>query len=125
MLDKDKVFTLFRVFSGYDDAAAYNLRGICDFAADRLAGSLREDVNPADSPEAMERLCTAAAVDALCNCMLLQMAADGHDEVKVGDVSLRRANARLEGEMTELRDRFMADVADLLAAPKVLEQVSL
>ncbi len=120
MLDRSRIFELFSFFADVEGEAAARLRPFCDAAAARLETRLRPGLE--DIGTAAERLCVAAAACAWGDWMTVGGGAGSvTDEVRVGDITLRsgtgRGNAGAGGE--ELRERFLADVADLLLPPFV------
>lgn len=117
MLDPDRVFSLFLLFSDLSVQDGERYRCLCENAAAALTGRLRPE---ADTAAGMERLCAAAAACATGDYLTLNAALPG-GEVRVGDISLRAAQASADAE--EIRRHFLEQVADLLDAPFVFGQV--
>ncbi|MDR2909445.1 MAG: hypothetical protein LBU86_06160 [Oscillospiraceae bacterium] len=121
MLDKDRVYEAFLLYSDLEEEKNERLRAISDRAADNLAARLSDK---AEAGAHMNRLCGAAAGIAWCD--LLAREAGVAEEIRVGDVSMRSSSsyAVTAKELDALREGFLADIADLLSPPFVLGRVA-
>lgn len=107
----DRIISLFALFSDLDGDALSAWQGLCGSAASRLEACLRADANAALE---MEALCTAAAACAYCDYLALRSSGANDDEIRVGEISVKRASSAALSDACNLRNHFLEDVAHLL-----------
>ena len=117
MLENDRIFTHFLAMSGLEEQDAQALRPLCDAAGIQIVSRLRESISPGRH---MDRLCLAAAAIALSDWLELGGGAMRAQEVRVGEITLREGGAGALSRSSDLRERFLAGVADLLVPSVVL-----
>lgn len=121
MLDAQKVYHYFSLFSDLEGEAAAPYHPFCDAAAGEVTRRLRTG---ADIEAGMDRLCMAAAAMACGDCLELWGAggSSAADEVRVGDITLKSASgtAASQADSQALSQHFLSRVADLLEPPFVL-----
>lgn len=122
MLDMDRILSLFCRFSGLPQEQAEDWYVFCENARCKLESRIRAGVLPLGHQE-LERLCVAAAGLAYASWAAVRGAAiGGGDEIRVGDVSVKRAQAQTGA--LDLRDYCLEQVCDLLEpAVQALRQV--
>jgi len=119
MLENDRIFTHFLAMSGLTEEDAGTLRPLCDAAGQQIIGRLRDGVSLAGN---MDRLCLAAAALAVDDWLRLGGGALRAQEVRVGEITLREGGVGTSRGV-DLREHFLAGVADLLTPNVVLTSV--
>lgn len=120
ILDRDKVLSLFSLFSDLTGGGLARWQPFCDGAARRIEARLLPgaDCPSLETESEMEALCTAAAALAYCDYLLLGGVSGGGavDELRVGDIALKSGTGAAESrrDAEEIRDHFLAGVAHLL-----------
>lgn len=112
-LDNNRIYELFKSFSGLPEDKAVSWRFICENSGEYLKGRIKPK---ADTLENRQRLCTAAAAIAYADYILLASGAAGNaTQIKIGDISFGESSgspAKLNSG--ELKKYFLEQVADLL-----------
>lgn len=112
-LNKQLIRDSFAMFTDMPDSEIGNWSILCDNAEAGIVSRLKHDV---DVRRNMERLCVAAAALAYFDyTAILSGKSRSSDEIRVGDISLKRSGDEFEAGST--RDYFMAQIADLIDAP--------
>lgn len=107
-LDKQRILSLFALFSDLPDQELSSWEYLCDCAGEKLLGRLRAN---ADVPKNSERLCSAAAALAYCDYAMLT-AGGSSKEIRVGDISVK--NSADTHDAVSTRDYFLGQVSDLI-----------
>ena len=87
------VMKIFGSMAGTDEQETLDYRNLCEAAMNRLTG---EQQTQSDVQEEQSSVEFAAAAVAYYHYMLLCLSAEGGNQIKVGDVSVRYSADRLE-----------------------------
>ena len=114
MLSTQKIMERFAELAYIPEEDIESHRRLCISAKNYIEKRIKPDTN-LDDPDNINRLHSAAAAVAFCeHDVITGRSRANSEEIRVGDISLRSSNREQTGIGNELRDYFLAQVADLI-----------
>ena len=112
MLDSDKVFDNFCMFSGLSETDAEGYSDLCLSSAEEIEAQLIDASSAAANEDA---LCRAAAALAFYRMSLISSSQDTSSSFKAGDVTVTHSSGNTIGAAESIKQEYMRPIMHLLS----------